>query len=166
MLGQPVLGELADRLEQAVPGAGGGVVGDDERLAHERVEVAEHVDVVGAVDAPRTRLARSKPPANTDVARSSVALVVGQQVVRPLDRVAQRELALGPGADPCSSRNRSASRSRTSTALIAAMRAAASSIPSGSPSTVSQISVTAVGGLRVREPEVGPHRTRAGRRTA
>ena len=46
-LGQPILGELADGLEQAVARAGGGVVGDDERLADERVEVPEHVDVVG-----------------------------------------------------------------------------------------------------------------------
>ena len=46
----------------------------------------------------------------------------------------QRELSFRPRCAPCNSRNRSASRSRTSTALIAAMRAAASSMPSGSPS--------------------------------
>ena len=37
----------------AVAGAGRGVVGDDERLADERVEVPQHVDLVGVVDARR-----------------------------------------------------------------------------------------------------------------
>ena len=49
-LRQPVVGELADGLEEAVPRARGGVVGDHERLADQRVEMAEHVDIVGAVD--------------------------------------------------------------------------------------------------------------------
>ena len=72
----------------------GGVVGDDERLADQRVEVPEHVDVVGAVDdRADARRGRSRRRTPTSV-RSSVALVVGQQVVRPLDRVAERELAL------------------------------------------------------------------------
>ena len=71
MLGEAVLGELSDGLEQGVAGAGGGVVGDDERLAHERVEMAQHVDVVGVVARPRPRPARSKPPAKTAVVRSS-----------------------------------------------------------------------------------------------
>ncbi len=50
----------------------------------------------------------------------------------------------GPGSPRCNGRNRSASRSLTLIALIAAMRAAASSMPGGRPSTVSQISTTAV----------------------
>ena len=82
-------------------------------------------------------LARSKPPANTDAVRSSRPFVVGQQVVGPLDGMAQRELTLRTWCCArCNRRNRSASRSLTSIALIAAIRAAASSIPSGSPSTV------------------------------
>ncbi len=50
VLGEAVLGELPDRLEQRVPGAGAGVVSDDERLADERIEVPEHVDVVCVLD--------------------------------------------------------------------------------------------------------------------
>ena len=88
--------------------------------------------------------ARSNPPENTDDVAQQLALVIGQQVVGPAHRVAQRLLALGSARDPCNSRKRSPSRSRTSTALIAAIRAAASSMPSGSPSRVSQISITAV----------------------
>ena len=49
-LRHPVLGELPDRLEQAVPGAGGGVVGDHERLPDERVEIPEYLDVLGAFE--------------------------------------------------------------------------------------------------------------------
>ena len=47
---EPVLGELPDGLEQAVPRAWCGVIGDDERLAHERVEVSEDLDLVGVLD--------------------------------------------------------------------------------------------------------------------
>ena len=153
---KPVLGELADGLEEAVAGAGGGVVGDHERLADQRVEMPEHVDLVGVV-AHRVEARQVEAAGEDRREAEQVPLVVGQEVVRPLHRMAQRELSLRRRAStPCNSRNRSASRSRTSTALMAAMREAASSMPSGSPSRVSQISVTAVGGLRFPEPEVGP----------
>ena len=86
-LRQPVLGELADGLEEAVAGAGGGVVGDDERLPDQRVEMPEHVDVVGAVDDRAD--ARQVEAAGEDRRQAEqLPLVVGQQVVRPLDRVA------------------------------------------------------------------------------
>ena len=95
-LGEPVLGELADRLEQAVPGAGGGVVGDHERLADERVEVPQHVDLVGVVDhRADARQVEAAGEHRRDAQQRS--LVVGQQVVRPLDRVAERELPLRAG---------------------------------------------------------------------
>ncbi len=91
--GEAILAELADRLEQAVPRAGGGVVGDDERLADERVEVPQHVDLVGVVDdRAHAREVEAAGEHRRDAQQRS--LVVGQQVVRPLDRVAQCELTL------------------------------------------------------------------------
>ena len=45
-LGQAVFGELTNGFEKAVTGASCDVVGDDQRLAHERIEVPQHVDVV------------------------------------------------------------------------------------------------------------------------
>ena len=61
----------------------------------------------------------------------------------------------GPSSGPVSSRNRSPSRSRTSTALIAAIRAAASSMPRGRPSSVSQISITAPAVCSSKIPKPG-----------
>ena len=104
-------------------------------------------------------LVRSKPPANTDVRAQQVALVVGQQVVGPLHRVAQRRAgAPGPASSPSTAGTGRRADPCTSTALIAAIRAAASSMPSGSPSSVSQISITAAAVSRVLQPEVGPDR--------
>ena len=89
-----VLGELADRLEQGVAGARPGVIGDHQRLAHERVEVPEDVDVVGPADhrdergqVEATREDRGRPEQGS--------LVVGQQVVGPVDGVPECELAFG-----------------------------------------------------------------------
>jgi hypothetical protein len=47
---QPILGELSNRLVQAVAGCAGRVIGHHERLAYERVEVPQHVDLVSIVD--------------------------------------------------------------------------------------------------------------------
>ena len=92
---KPVVGELADGLEEAVPGARGGVVGDHERLADQRVEMSEHVDVVGAVD--HRADAREVEAAREHRRQAEqLALVVVQQVVRPRHRVAERELSLRP----------------------------------------------------------------------
>ena len=65
----------------------------------------------------------------------------GRTTTRPCDAACAG--APGPASIPCSRRKRSASRFRTSIALMAAMRAAASSMPRGRPSSVVQISVTA-----------------------
>jgi hypothetical protein len=92
---QPILGELPDGLEQAVPGARGGVVGDDERLADQRVEVPQHVHLVGALDHGKD--ARQVEAAGEDRrGAQQLALVVGQQVVRPVHGVTERLLALRP----------------------------------------------------------------------
>jgi hypothetical protein len=92
---QPVGAELANRFEEAVSRARRGVVGDHERLADQRVDVSEHVDVVGSVDhgadARQLEAAREhRRPAE------HVALFVGQEVVRPLHCVAERRLPFRP----------------------------------------------------------------------
>ena len=65
----------------------------DLRTSESRLRSID-VDVVG-VGASSTAhtLVRSKPPANTDVTAEELALVVGQQVVRPRDGVAEGELS-------------------------------------------------------------------------
>jgi hypothetical protein len=49
-LGQPVLAELPNRLVQPIARALAAVLGDDQRLADQRVEPGEDVDVVEADD--------------------------------------------------------------------------------------------------------------------
>ena len=99
-LRQSILGELADRLEQAVPRARRRVVGDDERLADQRVEVFEDVDLVVAVD-DREDARQVEAAGEHRRGAQQVTLVVGQQVVGPGDRVAQRLLAIrAAGAIP------------------------------------------------------------------
>ena len=94
-LRQPVLGELADGLEEAVAGAGRGVVGDEERLSDQRVEMPEHVHVVGPVDHGAD--ARQVEAAGEDRREAEqLPLVVGQEVVGPLHRMAERELSFRP----------------------------------------------------------------------
>ena len=91
--------------------AGGGVVGDDERLADQRVEPLEHVDVVGVVD-HRAMLGQVEPAGEHRGVAQQLALVVGQQIVGPAHCVLQRLLPLGLRAPmPRSSRKRSPSRS-------------------------------------------------------
>ena len=156
MLGQTVLGELADGLEQGVAGAGGGVVRDDERLADERVEVPEHVDVVGVVD-DRTEAGQVEAPGEDGGDAEERALVVGQQVVGPLDRVPQRELALGTGrralqqaepvGEPVPDLDRAHRRHARRGQLDAEREPVDGLADLGHR----------VGGLRIVEPEVGPH---------
>ena len=96
---QPVLGELADGLEEAVAGAGGREVGDHERLSDQRVEMPEHVHVVGPVDHGAD--ARQVEAAGKDRGQAKqLPLVVGQEVVGPLHRMAERELSFRPGYRP------------------------------------------------------------------
>ena len=82
------------------------------------------------------------------------AFVVAQQVVRPLHRLAQRLVAFQSRRAPDSNRNRSPRRSRTSSALIATIRAAANSIANAIPSRRRQISTTAADVGLEREPRV------------
>ncbi len=79
-LRQAILGELADRLEQAVARPRRRVVGDDERLADERIEVFEDIHLVVAVDDGED--AREVEAAREDRrGAQQISLVVGQQVV-------------------------------------------------------------------------------------
>ena len=99
-LRQPVLGELADGLEEAVAGAGGGVVGDHERLPDQRVEMPEHVHVVGPVD-HRADARQVEAAGEHRRQAEQLPLVVGQEVVGPLHRMAERELSFGaPASTP------------------------------------------------------------------
>ena len=102
-LRQPLVGERPDGLEQAVPGPRGAVVGDDEGLAHQRVEQPQHLDVVARLGDGAQR--RQVEAAGEHRRRAQHrALVVVQQVVGPRHRVPQRRLAirpeLGPGQQP------------------------------------------------------------------
>ena len=68
------------------------VVGDDERLADQRVEMPEHVDVVAAVDDGDD--ARQLEAAGEHRrGAEELLLVVGEEVVGPLHGLAERELA-------------------------------------------------------------------------
>ena len=85
---QPVDGELADRLEHAVARARRRVVGDDERLPHERIERLQHVDLVAARGDGAD--AREIEPAGEHRDRPQQRpLALAQQVVGPLDGVTQ-----------------------------------------------------------------------------
>ena len=78
---------------------GGGVVGDDERLAHEGVEVPEHVNHVATRgDGVNARQFESAGEHQSDA--EQLALVVGQQIVRRRHRMTQRVLALGARRRP------------------------------------------------------------------
>ena len=90
---QSILGELPDRLVQAVARRRSGVIGHDERLAYEGVEVSQHVDLVGIVD-DGTDARQVEAAGEHRRGAQQRPFVVGQQVVGPLDGVAQRELTL------------------------------------------------------------------------
>ena len=92
---QPILGELPDRLEEAVAGAAGAVVGDEQRLPDQGVEMPEHLHVVDAIDHGADP--REVEAADEDRRQDEqLPLVVGQEVVGPLHGMAQRELPFGP----------------------------------------------------------------------
>ena len=154
-LRQPVLGELADRLEQAVSGTGGRVVGDDERLSDQRVEMPEDVHVVGSVDHGAD--ARQVEAAGEDRRQAEqVALVVGQEVVGPLHGMAERELAFRP-------RRRPLQQPESIGESIPHLDRAHGRHPRGGQLDPQRESVEGLadlghrgGGLRLAEPEVGP----------
>ena len=98
-LRQPLVGEGADRLEQAVPGAGRTVVGSHQGLAHQGVEELKDLDVVARL----RDVAQSSQvePAGEDRRRAQGrALAVVQQVVGPRHRAPQGGLAIGRGLGP------------------------------------------------------------------
>ena len=112
-------------------------------------------------------LVRSKPPANTDVEREQLALVVGQQVVRPRDGVAERELPFRPRrrAPAAAGSDRRVGPEPRPRSWRPCARPPARS-PAGARRAVSQISVTAVGGLGAPEARSRAGRRARGRRTA
>ena len=73
----------------------GAVVGDDQRLAHQRVQEPQHLDVVARLGdgAQRRQVEAAGEHRRRPQGR---ALVVVQQVVGPGHRVPQRRLAIGP----------------------------------------------------------------------
>ena len=103
---------------------------------------ASIVDVVGARRPPRCSAGRTRRRTPRRCAAAAAHRRRAGRTTIPL-RAAASAGARAARSLPRSSRKRAPSRSRTSIALMAAMRAAASSMPSGSPSRVSQISVTA-----------------------
>ena len=105
-------------------------------------------------------MASSPPPANTPSRANSAPLLVVEEVVAPVDRAPQRPLALRqvPAAARLSSPSRSPSRARDrARGESSRIRAAASSIASGSPSSRRTISATSDGVLG------GEREVRAGR---
>ncbi len=107
---------------------------------------------------PRRRLTsagRSKPPANTEAVCSTSRSASSSRSTDQATVLRRVDWRSGPCSGPVSSRNRSPSRSRTSPALIAAIRAAASSMPSGRPSSVWQISTTAAAVCSSKIPKPG-----------
>ena len=100
-------------------------------------------------------LVSSKPPANTDAARSSSRSSAASRSYDHADGVVQRVLALGVRRRPLQHPEPVGEPVPDLDRAHCGQRAAASSIPSGSPSRVPQISVTAVGVSGVVESEVG-----------
>ena len=91
---QLLLGVLADALEQAVAGGAVLLLDDHEAAGHEMVQEVEDVEGIDAV-AGRHRLCRlERPPAAEDgQPPQKHALVLGQQLVAPVDGGPQRLLA-------------------------------------------------------------------------
>jgi hypothetical protein len=118
------------------------MIGHDERFAYERIQPTQDIDFVGVVD-DGTDAGQVEAAGEDRRDAQQRPFILGQQIVGPVDCVAQRDVALRARYAALQEAEPVASRSLTSIALIAAMRAAASSMPRGSPSTRSQISVTA-----------------------
>ena len=98
-LGQPLPRVLAQRVEESVAGTGGGVVGDDHRLRHQAGEMAEHVvrfDACSAGD--RVGRVEGESAGEHRQAAEHQPLHRVQQVIRPVDRGAQRLMTLQHGA--------------------------------------------------------------------
>jgi hypothetical protein len=134
--GEPLGGVLADGLEQPVTRRAAPPLGLHEALVDERVQQVEHV--VAAASAA----SRSKPPANTD-SRSSNARSGGSSSSYDQSTVARSVCwrGIAERLPRVSSAKRRSSRSWTSAIDIERIRAAASSIASGIPSSRRQIAL-------------------------
>ena len=142
--GELVLGELPDRLEHRVARR----APPRCRRSTSDLRTSESIrsSTPSSSLAPSTSViaARSKPPANTDACAQQRRVRrrrAARRTTRPR-RAASADAAASRG-DAVRMRNRSPSRSRMSIGLIEIVRAAASSMPSGSPSRLRQISTTA-----------------------
>ena len=95
IVAEPFGREVADRLEHRQARAGRtGVDLTHQALVHQRAEPVEHVDPVEALHAPRDGLDRFEGGAGEHgEEREQPLLVGGEQLVAPVDRVAQRPLA-------------------------------------------------------------------------
>ena len=87
-----VVGERADRLEEAVARPFGAVMRDDERLAHQGVDQPQHGDLVGR-PGERAQGRQVEPPGEGRGGPHQRPLVVGQQVERPGHGVLQGQLS-------------------------------------------------------------------------
>ena len=153
--GEPLGGVLADRLEQRQPAAACRSRGSCRR--------APRAPAAARRSPPRRRRA-SQPPANAPSAVNASRSARVEQLEAPVERRAQRPLALGRVARAAVEHGERVAEARRPAAPASSTpsRAAASSIASGSPPT-------GVADLR-RPPSVGDERRvarpRRGRRTA
>ena len=150
---QLLLGELADRLQHREPGSARGPVGDEQRLAHQRIQQIKDGVIVGSSNpATAQALSRSNPPANTEHRSSSAFSGIVEQVVGPLPR---RGAASGGVQGPAATRPAAGIGHRDDhappSAVIDAIRDAANSMANGIPSRRRQISPT-VRSDRLRSP--------------
>ncbi len=157
-LRQPLVRERPDGLEQAVPGPCGAEVCDDERLAHQRVQHPQHLDVVA-------RLGDGAQGRQVEATREhrgptqDRALFVVEEVVGPGHRVPQRRLTVRPQlwsgqqpepvAEPVSHLDRAHGRHPRRGQLD----------PEGEPVERRADVDHGVRSLLVEDPEPGPYRT-------
>ena len=100
--GELFLGELADRLQHREPGPPGGPVGDQQRLAHQRVQQIEDGVVVDVIESGHRAGAFEVESAGEHrTPLQQLLLRVIEVVVGPRHRVAQRLVACQatPGPD-------------------------------------------------------------------
>ena len=136
---------LAHGLQEPVPGGVRRVVDGHHRLVDEPGEQVERVVLgVGRVAAHAVRRVEVEPAGEHRQPREQGPLALGQQPVGPVDR-RDEALVARPASTrepPLTNRGLVVSRRATSAAFITRIRAAASSIPSGRPSSRRQISAT------------------------
>jgi len=96
-LGELVVGVLADGLQHGKPGPPRGAVGDQQRLAHQRIQQIQGGElVVGVADRARTGYVESTREHRAPPQQSLLGVI--KQVVGPCHRVAQRVVVVFPPA--------------------------------------------------------------------